>query len=99
MKKIKINALTNLSMFLAFLPSFFSGIILLKILPSGNRLQGGRNLFWEENTFWSLTKHEWTNIHNVSSLIFSALILVHFLLHLPWLKSFPKIFLRKEEKK
>jgi len=98
MKKIRINAIVDLLMLLVFLPSFFSGIVLFKILPSGNRIQSGRNLFLEENVFWSLTEHEWTNIHNISSLIFSALILIHFLLHLPWLKSLPKIFLRKEGK-
>jgi hypothetical protein len=98
MQKIKINALANLLTLLSFLFSFFSGIVLLKILPSGSGFQGGRNLFFEENYFLSLNKHQWTDIHNITSLIFSALILIHLILHLPWIKSFPKIFLRKEEK-
>jgi hypothetical protein len=98
MKKIKINAFANLLILLIFLLSFFSGIVLFKILPSGNDFQGDRNFFFEKNYFLSLSKHQWTDLHNITSLIFSGLILIHLILHLPWIKSFPKIFLRKEGK-
>jgi len=93
MKKNKINAVNNLLMAPLFLISLFSGIVLLKILPSGQGFRGGQNIFFNNSNFINIERHIWVKIHDVSSIILAVLIIIHFfVLHWSWLKSWPKIF-------
>lgn len=93
MEKNKINVINNLLMALLFFISLFSGIILLKFLPSGQGFRGGQNIFFNDSTFLNFSRHIWLKIHNISSLILAVLIIIHFfVLHWTWLKLWPKIF-------
>jgi hypothetical protein len=54
-----------------------TGVIIHYVLPAGSR----------GNSFWSLTRHEWGDIHFWVAVAFEAIILFHLLLHLPWIKA------------
>ena len=91
MKKAKLNAFVDIFSFFAFLFSLFSGFILWQVLP-GEGFKGGRVL--TEQFFLGLAHQEWKNIHNVSGLIFTILILCHLILHWDWIKNLPKMLRR-----
>jgi len=89
MKKVKLNAFIDIFSFFAFLFSFFSGVILWRVLPGGG-FHGGR-VFLTEQFFLGLARQDWKNIHHVSCLIFTILILCHLILHWNWIKNLPKM--------
>ena len=82
----KINTIVNIFGFVSMLTSFFSGVILWKILPQGQGFQGGRGEL-DVNLFLGLTRYNWTDIHTVCSLIFIGVIVVHLILHWHWFKN------------
>jgi hypothetical protein len=86
----KINTYVNIANFLAAIVSLFSGIVIWKILPSGQGFRGGRGEL-ESNLFWGIARHDWMDIHTVSSLIFVGLVILHLILHWYWIKNLPKI--------
>lgn len=88
MVKTKINALINILMAVSFLFSAISGFSLL-ILPKGG-FYGGRNLDFGK-TLFSLSRHDYLNIHNFSSIILVVLIIIHLLFHLSYIKNLGKI--------
>lgn len=90
MKRTKLLALVNIASFIIILVSAFSGIVLWQILPQGNGWQGGRNIS-TSNYFLGLSRGDWSNIHNVSSLIFILLIIIHLFLHWSYIKNLPKL--------
>ena len=81
----KINIYTNIANFFAGLVSLFSSIVVWQILPG--KFRGGV----EENLFWDMTRHNWSDIHIYSSLIFFGLIIVHLILHWYWIKNLPEL--------
>jgi hypothetical protein len=95
MKKIKLNALVDISAFFASLVSIFSGIVLWQVLPSGAGFRGGRGLL-TDRFFLGLTRHDWIDVHNISSLIFVILVAYHLILHWNWIKNLPNYLTRKE---
>ncbi|MEA1992919.1 MAG: DUF4405 domain-containing protein [Euryarchaeota archaeon] len=89
MNRTRLNALVDLSAFFAFLISLISGIVLWLVLPEGYR--GGRGA---AELFLGVTRHQWTNIHTVSSLAMAGIIVIHLILHWSWIKSLSKILKR-----
>lgn len=75
MKRITINALVDIGCLITFIPSLISGFVLYFVLPSG----GGRGSGWV--VFMGLARNQWVIMHNNTSLIFAALLIVHLLLH------------------
>jgi len=75
MKQIAINALVDIGCLITFIPSVISGLVLYLVLPSG----GGRGSGWE--LFLDIPRSQWVVMHDNSSLVFAALIIVHLLLH------------------
>lgn len=90
MNKVKINALVNILLFFVFLISCFSGIVLWLVLPSGQGFQGGRGALLG-SVFWELTRQNWKDIHNYSSLVLIFLVLIHLILRWNYIKNLPKL--------
>ena len=74
MKRMTLNAVIDLLSLLAFIPSLISGLVLYLVLPSG----GGRGSGL--SAFLGIYRNEWATIHDISSLIFAALLIIHLLL-------------------
>ncbi|KLK87897.1 hypothetical protein SZ63_07705 [Methanoculleus sediminis] len=75
MKKIAINALVDIGCLITFIPSVISGLVLYLVLPSG----GGPGSGWD--LFLDIPRNQWVAMHDNSSLVFAALVIVHLLLH------------------
>jgi hypothetical protein len=75
MKRVTINALIDIGCLITFIPSLISGLILYLVLPEG----GGRGSGWL--TYLGIAKNQWVTMHNNTSLIFAALLIIHLLLH------------------
>lgn len=85
----KISIIINIANFLAAVVSVFSGIIIWKVLSSGQGFRGGRGDLGSD-LFLGFFRHNWMDIHTVSSLIFIVLIIIHLVLHWCWIKNLPK---------
>ena len=75
MKRITINALVDIGCLIMFIPSLVSGLVLYFVFPEG----GGRGSGWL--TYLGIAKNQWVTMHNNTSLIFTALLIIHLLLH------------------
>jgi hypothetical protein len=75
MKRVTINALVDIGCLVTFIPSLISRLVLYLVLPSG----GGRGSSWV--TFLGITRAQWLNMHDYTSLAFAALLIIHLLLH------------------
>ena len=84
MKRITINALVDIGCLITFIPSLISGLVLYFVLPSG----GGRGSGW--STYLGITRNQWVTMHNNSSLIFAALLIIHLLLHWMYFRNIRK---------
>lgn len=75
MRKITINAIVDIGCLITFIPCLISGLVLYLVLPSGSRRGLGSSLYL------GITRDQWLNMHNVTSLLFAALIIIHLALH------------------
>ncbi|MHC4070383.1 MAG: DUF4405 domain-containing protein [Planctomycetota bacterium] len=71
-----------------------TGFIIKYVLPPGT---GGRGRFLHDGPgreyikqLWSMTRHEWGDIHFYLALLFVSLMSVHFILHWNWIKNYFK---------
>jgi len=95
MKRTTVNFIVDLIAFIDLLFLAFTGFIIKFILPpgSGGRGQGfrgGRGPAEGIRELWSMTRHEWGDIHFYLSVAFIVLILVHIILHWTWIKCYFK---------
>lgn len=94
MRRITLNALIDIGCLITFIPSLISGLVLFFFLPSG----GGKGSSYAS---WSgLSRDQWLNMHNYWSLAFSALLLLHLLLHWMYFRNIRKCLkpgLKEEE--
>jgi hypothetical protein len=74
MKRITVNALVDIGCLVTFIPSLVSGLVLYLALPEGGFRSG-----WA--TYLGLPRTQWVAMHNNSSLVFAALLIIHMLLH------------------
>ena len=94
MKRTNLNFIIDFVSFLDLLGLAFTGFIMKYILPPGTggrgrQLHGG--LGGEHiKDFWSMTRHEWGDIHFYLALLFIVLMTAHILLHWSWLKNYLK---------
>ena len=95
MRRTTVNFIVDFISFLDLLTLAFTGLIIKYILPPGSGgghgfgYRGGRGAV-EAKTLWSMTRHEWGDIHFYISVLFIALMLVHLVLHWTWIKCYFK---------
>jgi hypothetical protein len=75
MKRVTLNALVDIGCLIMFIPSLITGLILYLFLPEGSGRGGG----WV--TYLGITRNQWVTMHNYTSLVFAALLIIHLLLH------------------
>jgi len=97
-----LNFIVALVAFLNLLCLAFTGFIMKYILPPGTggcgqRMFGG--LGGEHiKSLWSMSRHEWGDIHFYLALLFIVLMTAHILLHWSWLKNYLKSLFSFSEK-
>lgn len=85
MDKQKINKAVDGLMFLAFLVTMFSVIV----MP-----EGGREA--EQKEFWGVARHTWSEIHSWSGTIMAILVVAHIILHWNFIISSIKNIFKKD---
>jgi hypothetical protein len=80
-KRLTINTLVDICCLIIFIPSLITGLVLYLVLPEG----GGRGSGWA--TYLDITRNQWVTIHNYTSLVFAALLILHLLLHWKFFKN------------
>jgi len=83
-KRVTINALVDIGCLLTFIPSLITGLVLYLVLPSG----GGRGSSWV--TYSGITRLDWVNLRNYTSLAFATLLIIHMLLHWRFFRNIRK---------
>ncbi|MGB6681958.1 MAG: DUF4405 domain-containing protein [Candidatus Bathyarchaeia archaeon] len=97
MKSKRFNAIVNIAILLFFFIATISGIIVWLVLPRsyGLGFQPSNSSQYLGETpstrFLELSRHNWIDIHIISSLIFVIVVVLHDVLHWKWFKSLPKI--------
>jgi hypothetical protein len=92
MKRVRVNFIIDLAALVTFCISLVSGLVLYLVLPTGGR--------WSPASFAGLTRSAWLNMHNLWSLAFAALVIIHLLLHLNFFKkAAPTCFREKDSSK
>ncbi|RPI37890.1 MAG: DUF4405 domain-containing protein [Methanoregulaceae archaeon] len=86
MRRITINAVIDIGCLITFVPSLVSGLVLFFVLPSG----GGRG--GSHAVYLGLFRDQWLNMHNYWSFAFSALIIIHLILHWMYFWNIRKCF-------
>ena len=84
MRRITINALVDIGCLITFIPSLVSGLVLFFFLPSGSGKGGSHAVYL------GLIRDQWLNMHNYWSLAFSALLIIHLLLHWMYFRNIRK---------
>ena len=75
MKRVTINAIVDIGCLITFIPSLITGLVLYFVLPEGS----GRGSSWA--TYLGIARNQWVTMHNYTSLVFAALLIIHLLLH------------------
>lgn len=86
MKRVTINALVDISCLVTFIPSLITGLVLFLVLQSG----GGKGNSWI--TYLGIARTQWVNLHNYTSLVFAALLIIHLMLHWRFYRNIRKTF-------
>ena len=102
MKRTTLNFIVDLISFLNLACLAFTGFIIKYILPPGSGghgrdLHGGRGHV-DIKQLWSMSRHEWGDIHFYLSVLFLAFMVVHIILHWGWIKNYFKSLFKKAGK-
>jgi hypothetical protein len=87
MKKSTWNAIVVGLMVIVMLSVVFIGILLGFFVGRGSVPQA-------EKYLWGLHRHDWADLHLIFSLILVGLVVLHFILHVGWVRAISKRFLR-----
>jgi len=92
MSRATLNFIVDLISFVNLLILAFTGFIIKFILPPGSGghgrgYRGGRGP-GEIKELWSITRHEWGDIHFYLAVLFVVLMAVHTILHWGWIKNY-----------
>lgn len=90
MRKVTINTIVDIIMFIAFIPTLLSGVVLFWVLPEGGRFSG-------HAVFMGLSRHIWTTMHDWWGIIFSIIVILHLLLHWRFFRVLPSCFRKRRE--
>jgi len=94
MKRSSLNFIVDLVSFLNLIWLVATGLIMKFVLPPGSgglgrELHEGRGREPIKD-FWSMTRHEWGDLHFYLALGFAVLMTVHIILHWSWIKNYFK---------
>ena len=94
MKRTMLNFIIDLASFIVLLGLAMTGYIIKFVLPPGTggrgrELTSGRGRE-EIEQLWSMTRHEWGDIHFYLAVGFVALMVAHIILHWSWIKNYFK---------
>jgi hypothetical protein len=106
MKRTTLNFIVDSAAFLDLLGLAFTGFIMKYILPPGTggrgrMFRGGRgagDVGEAIKELWSMTRHEWGDIHFYLAVLFVVLMVAHIILHWNWIKSYFKSLLGLSQK-
>ena len=84
MQNQKLLIIVDIILFVAFLLSLITGLVMWIGLPAGSGKTGAEVL--------GMTKHSWKDIHLYSSLVFAAIVIGHILMHFNWIKAIPRLW-------
>jgi hypothetical protein len=95
MSRSTVNFILDLVSFLNLLGLAITGFIMRYVLPPGTGgmgrvLHGGTGRGVHVKELWSMTRHEWGNIHFCLALVFVVLMIIHIILHWTWIKCYVK---------
>lgn len=90
MDRVKILIFVDILALVSFIVSVVTGIVLWQVFPTGTGFQGGRNTDILTD-YMGLVKHDWINIHNLSSMILVSIVIYHLILHWNWIKRVPQM--------
>jgi hypothetical protein len=90
MRKITVNIVVDIGCLVTFIPSLISGLVLFLILPSGSGRGPGPGVYL------GITRDQWLNLHDVTSLLFVALVIIHMVLHWTYFRNIRKCFRSKQ---
>jgi hypothetical protein len=86
MRRITINAIIDIGCLITFIASLLTGLVLYLVLPSG----GGRGNSWV--TYLNIPRSEWVTMHDFTSFAFTALLILHMILHWYFFRNIRKCF-------
>ncbi len=103
MKRSTLNFVIDLLGFVVLLGLACTGFIIRYILPPGTggrgqALHGGQGGGHIEQ-LWSMTRHEWGDIHFYLAVLFVILMTVHVILHWNWVKNYVRSLFKTVQKK
>jgi len=101
MKRGTLNFIVDVISFIDLLCLAVTGFIMRYILPPGSAgrgrgFRGGRGgepVGEQIRDLWSMTRHEWGDIHFYLAVLFVVLMVVHIILHWTWIKNYFKSLL------
>jgi len=91
MKRITINALVDIGGLVTFILSLVTGLVVYLFLPEGS----GRGGSWA--MYLGITRHQWVTLHNYTSFLFVAFLIIHLLLHWKFFRHINKYLVPKEK--
>ena len=91
MRRSTLNFIIDLISFVNLLGLVCTGFIMKYILPPGTgglgrELGGGRGRE-EIKYLWSMSRHEWGDIHFYLAIMFVTFMVIHIILHWSWIKN------------
>jgi hypothetical protein len=95
LNKANTNYWVDLIIAIGFIFSAASGLVLF-FSPSAGGYQGGRNLAYGED-FLLLSRHQWTTLHDWSSIVMISGGFLHLVLHWRWIKCMTKKLFRRSK--
>ena len=72
-----------------------SGFVMWLALPRGGGGGGRYGGGVEDATFWSLSRHEWADLHDWVALSLLVMIIIHIILHWKWIVYMTKSYFTK----
>ncbi|MHC4395183.1 MAG: DUF4405 domain-containing protein [Planctomycetota bacterium] len=102
MKRSSLNFIIDLVSFTNLLCLAFTGLIMKYVLPPGT---GGRGRLLHDGRgteeieeLWSMTRHQWGDIHFYLAILFAVLMTIHIVLHWAWIKNYFKSLFAPSQK-
>jgi hypothetical protein len=91
-RRMTVNFIVDLAGFIDLLGLIFTGFVIKYVLPPGSggrgqELHGGQGA-GHIKSLWSMTRHEWGDVHFYMSVVFIALMLIHLALHWTWIMCY-----------
>lgn len=77
MRKHTQNVFLNTGLFIEMLGLIATGVILHFVLPAGSR----------QETFGTLTRHQWGEIHFWIATVFTVFVVIHLCFHAKWISG------------